>query len=215
MGIEAAHRDTIFFHRFPRPDLPEHGGITAVDLLTGSKLWDNRDLQFELAEGESVFASRYSIEGRLLIELDCRTGAILRSFGNDDQVVRQARTRAPDTQTDVEMPVPAGAPSTEVISAMLHNHLEGSSAVGNVEFIEHENLIIFSFHEQSRQKRGFSSVLQVLDKTSGMVVFSEILNTETPTIVPESFLVQDHVLFYIKNRRILTAIPLTRPPAGP
>ena len=41
IGIEAVYNDVIYFHKFVKPDMPQHVGIIALDLGGKKILWEN------------------------------------------------------------------------------------------------------------------------------------------------------------------------------
>ncbi|MCZ6776463.1 MAG: DUF4905 domain-containing protein [Ignavibacteria bacterium] len=214
-GIEVIHRETIFLHGFAKPDLPGHKIIIAVDLLTGSTLWRNEELRFEHALGESVFASKEGIEGRLVFELDHRSGGVLRSWGNNEQVIRDAKVRSVDmVDSDIEFPVSMDElllGDSDIASA-IQKHRDTKATIGPVEIIDNDDVAIFNYYEKvdngTEDNPRLNSVLKVLDKERGKVIFSEILNQNVPAVVPNSFFVQRGLLFYVKERSQLIAVRL-------
>ncbi len=209
-GIEAVHRDVFFVHGFATPDLPEHKSITAVDLLSGTKLWSNDELNFILAVDDSVFASRNSLEGNHLLELEYRTGAILRSFGTNEEVLREARIRSAGSAVDLlQFPAPLDKSDANIFEA-IQKLVPFEKLIGPVEMIELDGALIFNYHEpcpqQGKNELRVNNILRVIDKGSDSVIFGDIINAEAPAIVPESFFVQHGTLFYIKNRTTLTAV---------
>ncbi len=215
IGIEAIHRETIFLHGFTKPDLPGHKIITAVDLLTGSTLWRNEQLRFEHALDESVFASREGIEGRLVFELDYRSGGVLRSWGNNEQAIKDAKVRSVDVvDSDIEFPNSMNELSLEDsdVASAIQKHCDTKATIGPVEIIDNDDAAIFNYYEKvdegTEDNPRLNSVLKILDKERGKVIFSEILNHDVPAVVPDSFFVQRGLLFYVKERSQLTAVRL-------
>ena len=47
IGIETIKNDIIYFHRFIKPDLPQHIGIIAFDLKSKSILWETDEYTFQ------------------------------------------------------------------------------------------------------------------------------------------------------------------------
>jgi hypothetical protein len=208
IGIEAIHRDVLFLHKFTTPDLPEHRSVLAIDILSGSVLWSNDEIAFMKASGDSMFGSVHSLEGRQVLELDYRNGAILRAWGNNEQVVIDAVEETADIN-GFELPrlvFDLEADGTP-IENVLKNNLGNISIAGPVEVIESGDALIFGYHERVGADV-YANRLNVLDLKSSEIVFHETLHANTGSVVPESFFVAGNSLLYIKERKTLTAIHL-------
>ncbi|HET6271791.1 MAG TPA: DUF4905 domain-containing protein [Bacteroidota bacterium] len=215
IGIEAIHRDVVLLHGFAKPDMPEHKGVFAVDLLTGTKLWSNDECKFLVAEDDVVLAAKDSLEGNIILELEYRTGAILRSWGNNSQVVRDARNRISSRPSDaMEFPVPLGRIDNGESEAadLVRSYCTNKSIVGLVEVLDNEDTIVVNYHERMGQGEDtalhLKNTIAVLERESGSVLLHETINEDVQAIAPESFFVQHGTLFYIKNRNTLTAVSL-------
>ena len=212
IGIDAIHRETIFLHGFVKPDLPGHKIIIAVDLLTGNRLWRNEELRFEHATDESVFASKDGIEGRVVFELDCRSGGILKSWGNNEQIIKDAKLRSVElVNYDTEFPRSMDDLFREDpdVASAIQRHCDTKTNVGPIEVIDTEEMAIFNYYEVTdKSTEEMDSVLKVLDKQRGNVIFTEILNAGVSTFVKDSFFVQHDMLYYVKERNTLTAVRL-------
>lgn len=148
IGMEGVHRDVLYVHGFATPELPEHKQITAVDVPTGKLLWFNGELKFCLAVSDSVYATRELPEGSVVLELDYRTGAILRSWGTDYQVLREARIRLlSPAATTIEFPVLWNAvPDPD---GRLTDLVPEEECVGPVEVVRGDPMIVLNYHRKS------------------------------------------------------------------
>jgi len=215
ISIEAVHRDVVLLHSFAKPDLPEHKGVFGVDLLTGTKLWTNDDCKFLVAVDDLVFVSKETLEGCTILELDYRTGAILRSWGNNAQVVKDAKNRAASgVSANLEFPV-----SLERLhngetegATIVRRHCANKVIVGDIEVLSHDSAIVVNYHERAGSQKdpgvSLKNVLTILERESGNVLFHDTLNENVQAFVPESFFVRDNTLYYIKNHNTLTAVTI-------
>jgi len=211
IGMEGVHREVLYLHGFATPELPEHRQITAVDVRTGEQLWFNGELKFGIAVGESLYATKEMPEGSVVMELDYRTGAILRSWGTDYQVLREAHIRSlSPAATTVEFPVPLDAVHSP--DSHLTDFLLDEECIGSVEVVHGNLMIAFNYHKKSDTgvpgETRFDNVLKVFDRTSGRIVYEDHLNAGSVAVVPDSFFVQGEMLYYIRERRSLTAVSL-------
>lgn len=211
IGMEGVHGDVLYLHGFATPDLPEHKQITAVDVATGKQLWFNSELKFYLAVSGSVYATKEMPEGSVVLELDYRTGAILRSWGTDYQVLREARIRSVSSAaTTIEFPVPFDAvPDPD---GRLTGLLPEGERIGPVEVAHGSTMTVLNYHKKSDtgipEETRVDNVLKVFDRSSGKMVYQELLNAGATTVIPDSFFVQGDTLYYIKERKTLTAVSL-------
>jgi hypothetical protein len=216
IGIEATHRDIVFFHGFSTPELPEHKMITAVDVLNGKVLWSNKELSFVGADADLVFASSNTALGRAFYALDCRTGEVLHEVPENDVGMKQAqRLRGLSANSDITPP--AVVRPHDYLAMIINPHTHPDDIVGYVEAVEVDDLVIFSYHEKTRQstdqQMDLRNFLKVVNKTGGDVLFQDILNAHCSAPAPESFSVQRRVLYFVKERNELTAIQLLGPHA--
>jgi len=209
MGIEAVHKDILLLHRFATPDMPQHKGITAVDLSTGKQLWSHGDLKFATVQNATVVASKDSFEGSKLVEVHYRTGEPVHSVNEVDAMAGMpGKTGAMNPENEMRFPIPEETPSDSV-----QQHCETREKVGPVEVLETNELVIFNYHRHApgrdRDHMRVDNILRVLEKESGSVIYADTLNTGAPGIVPDSFFVLRDTLYYVKDRNTLTAVRLT------
>jgi hypothetical protein len=214
IGIEAVHRDMVFLHKFAAPDLPEHKAIIAVDLLKGTLAWSNEEVTFIGARDEYLYAALDSLEGRKILEMDYRTGAVLRLLGTEGEMMGEGNFESPLHATNsLHFPVAADGVAALSPYTAVQLHCHGKNITGAVEILDYDDrLVMFNYHERpvgrGAEDGTLRNVLQVVEKGTGRVLFSDVLNSSAMTVVPDSFFVQHHTLYYIKERSRLIAVPL-------
>ncbi len=76
IGIESIYKDVILFHRFERPDLPNHKGIIAYDIKSQTVLWENLNSFLYAGDDKIVFMTFESgIKG--LVAVDYLSGELI------------------------------------------------------------------------------------------------------------------------------------------
>jgi hypothetical protein len=215
IGIEAVHGDRVFLHGFSTPDMPDHKGIISIDLFSGRVTWDNPDLRFILAVDDSVFASKDTTDGRLLLELNYRTGELIQQCDNDGSILATARTRIHARVADApEFPTPLEGFDLidERAVTLVHRHCTMDDVVGPVEALKKDDLLFFSYSEHSKNndRERLKNTFNVLDLKNGNLVFKEILNKSATTATPDSFFVLDDMLYFIRDRSLLTALSINK-----
>ena len=218
IGIEAIHKDTVLFHGFATPNLPQHRGIIAVDMLTGKKLWEDQQLDFVGTGEDGVVASRETLPpqtGQAFVELDRRSGGQRRTLDVVDLLkLKQDRLQQTEAEGEVRLPVPLEylAADDPAIEAAIRGHCDVGTLAGPVEVVEQKGFVIFDYHEISRQGTAehplMSNVVKVVERAAGTLVYSDTVSAGVPAVVPELFFVQQDMLYYIKEHRTLMAVHL-------
>lgn len=207
IGIEAVHRDRLFLHGFAQPDMPDHMRILAVDLFTGKMAWMRDDVRFVLVTDESLFASTDTVNGRNILELHPQDGSTLGRWNNDPEGMQMARSRKQVVlETEPEFPAPI---ADDEALTFVHKHVGIENTVGPVEILTDNGFYVFNCLQKDRATERLRNVLIVVDRTSGEMVFDEILDQNLTGVVPDSFFLLDRKLYFIKDRRVLTAVNLS------
>ena len=215
IGIEAIRRDRVFLHGFATPDMPEHQGITALDVFTGRVAWRNQGLRFIQAMGDSVFASKDSVGGRSFLELDHKTGELLRTLKDDTAILDELRDRIDSATAPLPvfpMQIDPDRLSSEQLATTREEHIPKEYVVGPIERIENGQFLCLGFHERShsrgRHEESLSYTLKIIDQDNGELVYSETLNASVPGVVADSFFCIGGMLYYIKEHSTLAAVDL-------
>lgn len=213
-GIETVYRDTLLLHGYASPDMPEHRGITGVDISTGTLLWRNSEVACVATLQGTIRAERMSSGATILCELDRRTGAILRETGPDTSTGTVSVRGNDEVLNDVLFPVilPEGAAGQSDLSVLFRGANPSSSVTGPVECVELEDRVIFGFHERdtasTQEAPKFRSVLAVVQRTQRAPLFRVAIDEAVSFPAPDVFLVVGGTLLYVRGRRTLTAIPV-------
>lgn len=211
IAIEATHRDRVFLHGFSRPDMPDHRRILALDLFTGRVAWSRDDVRYIFAVDDSVFTSKDTATGRTLFELHLRTGSTLRSWENDASELSAARSRAQvQIQEGPEFPVPLEEiPATDQRLDPVQKLCQNENATGPIEVLRKGNACLFSYHEKGKTPGTLRNILNIVSISSGERLFAETLDESVQSVVPDSFFVQDEILYFVKDRGQLTAVNIS------
>ncbi len=210
-GIESVHRGVLFLYGFATPDLPGRRGITAVDCSTGDLLWINNTLTFIAPGGDTIYTSQDAIDGPVVAEIDCRTGSLVREVGRGSDAAREV-PRTGDGLEDTAYPQVLLDEDASPLSALVRK-LSAPAATGcPVEFREHGPFLVVVYHRAKGSGLGepppYIRELDVVDRASETLKMHCTLDGALPVPAYGSFLVHSGVLYFVRERKTLTAVPL-------
>ena len=215
VGMEAVHGDTLLLHGFASPDMPEHRGIRAYDLETGSLRWRNNEVTYWFGMGDRICAYRDFFERRVGYEIDAGTGELKTTYDQSLQDLHDLRRQAAETEPGPEMTLPEILSEGSVepgIFTFVSRLTNGKGVVGNVEFIRESDILAFNYHvrarESSAQTQFFENHLFIYRYPQGNRLFSDVTARDLKAQVPDSFFIRRRRLFIIKDKKTLTALRL-------
>ncbi|MBF8295129.1 MAG: hypothetical protein HW389_1674 [Bacteroidetes bacterium] len=215
VGIEAVLNDTVLFHSYASPDMPEHRGIRAYDTRTGILRWRNDDATFWFGFGDRVFAYRDLFEKRVGYEIGLQTGELKATFDESLQELHALRREAIDSQPASEVTPPEILTDNALDPSMLalvNRTARGKKIAGSVEYVKQNDVLAFNYHILARtpavQSQSFENHLFVYRLPQCRCVFSDIIGRDLKAHVPDSFFVRRSRLFFVKDQHTLTALRL-------
>ncbi|AFH50320.1 Hypothetical protein IALB_2617 [Ignavibacterium album JCM 16511] len=190
IGIESIYKDVILFHRFERPDLPNHKGIIAYDIKSQTVLWENPNSFLYAGDDKIVFLTFDSgIKG--LIAIDYLSGEVF----NDEKIILEIIPEKEDFSSYIhskrisltEVDKVAGETSGKIFSDYLIN--------GDINFASRDNFSFYSFHHITENGK-LDNLFFAVDE-SGTIILKETLNKGLDKLEPESFFIKDDLLFLL------------------
>ena len=214
IGIEAVYEKWMILHGFVRPDMPEHRGIRVIDIESGKLLWRNDNLSFWFIDNEKLYAHKYLFEKHIGCELDIKTGTIVNEYSDNLDLLQELRQKVlqkeSERQQDVIFPEVFDKNETEsVIRTVVHRITEGKALEGWIEYLSRFGILIISQYQHAQSKSESSllnNILTVYDLKSEKILYNEIIAQDVKTPSPDSFLVKNDLLFFIKHQTMLTAL---------
>jgi len=188
-GIEAAFNGVLLLHNYQTEAGPMHKGLVAVDVVSGEVLWSNYTLAFDHLSVEGPIVYDAHIHPRKLFLADVKTGATQRIF--EPSIYQEAKNNIaiPDVKTPDGL-TPASLPA--------HSYGE------TVYCLDYNNFRIVSLHTL---KAGvLTQSIFIMD--GGHIVYQDILNAGIQKLQPESFIMHNDRLIYIKNKSELKVLTL-------
>ncbi len=214
-GIEDSSDGVVLLHKFASPDMPQHKGIIALDLLNGTYLWENQDLTFWFARAASVFALKPFFEKRLIIELDLRSGQIKREYDQEADLsfVRNGIQHDSINNRGLVFPEILDLESIDSPTVrLLRDKLPMKELIGNVEYLITTSFLAANYHVRSsnsaEQPPLLDNCFKILDIRNGKTVYEEVIARGSRGAVPDCFFLRNGTAYFIKDQKLLTAIRL-------
>ena len=205
IGIEAVYNDVICFHKFIKPDMPQHVGIIAMDLNEQKILWENLNNSFLFIWKEKIYCYQQMFEGKKYFSLDYISGSLLEDFGDDATKINKIKKELDESNSYANYLFPISFNSNIAVAANLKEVFQKLrnefTFSGNIEYVQKNDLLLFNFHVVNPDGN-LNNQFKVLDLSSGIYIFEKTLIKETRTFVPDSFFIKDDLLFLLfgKNR---------------
>lgn len=209
VGIEASHRHVLFLHEFRSPDLPAHKKIHAIDLNSGNPLWSNDELEYLFSVENLVVGARDAFEGREYLGLDLNSGE---DRGNISQSEIDSLRANLNEAALYSLPETLPLDGEDGQSLIRSGGLE-RERVAYVEYARHKENVILAYYQisdPSSRTPLFDAYLSIIDQPSAKVMFKEHIDRNAKGLVPDTFLVWNDLVLFIKNKRSLAAVRLPR-----
>jgi hypothetical protein len=214
IGIEAIYNDVIYFHKYHKPDMPGHIGITAFDINSEKILWAAENYSFLFAHQDDIYCYTQNFEGRNFYLLDAGTGELKKELSDDPGKVNFYRKQANNNINFLNISFPKQFnPGTEVnerINNLFNNLKSEYLTSGKIEYIESGNLLLFNFHYVASSGNELKNLFKAVDIDSGKVIFEEELNSGIKAFVPDSFFIRDDFIFLLKGKNKLLVCSINR-----
>lgn len=209
IGIERVYNDTIFFHKFRKPDMPGHLGIYAFNIDSKSIVWEKDNLIFLFIHNEGLFCYKEKFESRQYLKLNYKTGQQLEDFGNNSNEINLIREKVFSEEyykgyqfSELYNRKPG---KNEGVDGILAKLKDENLISGKIEYILLRGLIFCSFHRIVSSRSEMKKIFKVIDIDTGKVIFEEELERGVKNYIPDSFFIKDDLLFLIKNKsRLIT-----------
>jgi hypothetical protein len=213
VALDGVVGEIAIVHRYPKPDMPNVLGASAIDAATGELLWSDDLLRVVCGTPEIILAQRgASTDAPRLVFIDARTGALLEDA--DEQRASIFMEACDDSAryngwTSADQ-LDESTPRFAELSAVLDREIDGRR--GDAEIAEHGGYTVISAYARSRRSADamlqgeLDNILLVLD--DGRVVFKETIASGLPAATSDSFFLRYGILYFIRNGRSLVAINL-------
>jgi hypothetical protein len=202
LGVEAFEEDVILFHTFPKPDMPQHRGITAFNVLLQKVLWQNNEYSYLFQMEGKVYGFQQGFEEKHFAAFDLTSGKLIEDFGNDFKKINSLRAEADSKKNwDVYIfpQILSDDENNPRIRNIISEQIKNIDIDGEVEYNIAGNILLFNYHIKNSDG-SFTNKFSAVDIQNGSVVLSEILNENIKSLLADSFFVFKNYLFLLRGK---------------
>ena len=212
IGIEDLDRQRAYFHRYRKPDMPQHLGVIAVDLDSGTILWETGECSFLFRDDDVVYTAKQGFESMRYASLNASDGTLRRDFGNDANAINALRSALSDVDDFLGYVYPdafnESHPEFSRFRDLIYGWCHPTHIHGTIDVLLHASRLLVSWHESEGPEGVQDSLVQrfvAYDTRSRSIVYTDTLNSGVAHPSIDSFFVKDERVIYVKDQHILTA----------
>jgi len=200
LGIESIYNDVIFFHKFVKPDLPQHNGIIAYDINDKRTLWEDKNKTFLFVNDEKIYAFQQRFEDREFVTLNYLSGEVIDELGTDSDAINLLREDAINSEDFSSYNFPVSLDSglsgiqrgKEVFSKLREEYI----ITGGIEYVLMEDILLFNFHTVNNNNT-LKNIFRAVDLLTKKNILEVTLNSRANAFAPDSFFLMDDLLFLL------------------
>jgi len=200
VGIEAVKNDTIFFHKFAKPDMPKHRGIFAFDLKAKELTWQNPEFVFLFLLNDKIYTYKEKFEGRNFYSISSASGEIIEDIGNDHERINNLRSEASKKEANKGYIFPEVFDTNSEFENRVGDFIKSLRndfvISGKIEYLLSNGLLMMSFHV-ANPKGTLDNIFKAVDLSKGKFILEEVINKETSLFLTDSFFIKDDLLFLL------------------
>jgi outer membrane protein assembly factor BamB len=202
IGLSGVTSDRLYLHGFKKPDMPEQKNIISVDLTNGTVVWKNTDCAFLALSPPNVFGYRDLFERRLYYRLDDRTGLL-------QEEMNELPADIPENGQYEKTDFTFSRLATPDLDAELWPLLAAEEGFVSADIISTSAYHVVNIYQKNPgDGRDLKNSLAIIDTATKKKVYSDVLNGSTAYAVPDSFFMDGHRVYYIKERKTFVALDL-------
>ncbi len=201
VGIETVYEDLILLHKFPKPDMPGHKEIIAVDIPTQKVLWTNNELSFLFAYKDKVYGYKQGFDERYFTSLNYLTGEVVEDLGNNSEAVNSLRNLSENEKdwSVYTFPKNFSADVDLTITRAIQSQTANLEVTGNIEYILYYDLLLFNYHVKESSSNTYNK-FTAIDLMSNKVILDEIINTNVRAFFTDSFFTYKNLLVLLREK---------------
>ncbi len=206
-GIETITDGIIYFFSYPQPDMPYHKGVYAVDLLTGTLLWQHEEITFGWIRNGQLFATVEEHGITRYVILDSRTGVIINA-SPDPAFIEHERITAGQHEDYSGYRFPVQTDGKGLGEFMPGVFPDAASSVPLAEYVQTKDVFLCTAH-RFLSGGGYQVEFFAIDNASEKVLLSLPLHQEVKGFIADLFFVWKEYVIIIQEKTSLGIYRLT------
>ena len=203
IGIETVYNDVILFHKFRKPDMPQHLGLIAFDMIKQKTVWENAEHTYLFVKDDKVYTFQQLFEKREYFTIDINTGEVVDKLGTDSNSINLLRGEVIASEDFSRYHFPISFVNQndvdDRIADLMQELRENHIIKGKIEYVLKDGLLLFNFHK-IESDNSLNNSFKVVDLSTGKFILEKVLNFRTNAFVPDSFFLKDNMLFLLIER---------------
>jgi len=208
IGIETIRDGMIFFHKFAKPDMPNHKQLLAFSINNQQILWKSDEYVFLFYHQNKIYCYKEMFEGRNFYTINPKTGEFLEDLGTDSESINVIRELARNEEDFSKYSFTNKGYEFPEIENYLKEKMNITNLVRDLEFIERNGVVLFNYHQEIGRNQ-LTNKFFAFDTNKNEVIFDLILNKNTNNFAPDSFFIYQDFLILIKEKTELQIYQLT------
>jgi hypothetical protein len=206
-GLEGVDDGVFYLHGYAVPDMPWHKGITAVNILEGTRRWEQPGLVFEGLSERGLIASSGMPGSRTFCLLDTATGSVLEEWNETDGGERVHLRGAIEGST---FPFVAYEDS-QAVPLPVKEHLRLRQALWPVELAEDAGCFVCSFSVRTGPSENPSASQHIVAYRADdfAEVYHQVIARDVGGFSHDSFCIQDGMLCFVMERSTVHGVRLS------
>lgn len=203
-GVEEIYKGIIFFHRYAKPDMPMHTGVSAFDIYKSETLWENNDYIFSFITDDKVYCYQNLFEGRKYFELDYLTGELLRELGDDANLINSLYAAKKDEGMleGYHFPETYTEGIDNLADVIIKEIKQKNVITGRIDYLKIDDALLISYHTVN-DDGSLTNRFNSIDISSKKTILEVILNEKITAFMPDSFFTVNDLLFLLIEKEKL------------
>jgi Domain of unknown function (DUF4905) len=206
--LNVIYRDTVLLQQFARPDMPTPGKIFTLDLHTGKLLWQNQEVSFMNADGDTIYCLKKSFTDESVVGINFRSG--VEREVSPPELPNQSQL----LQSDLTFPEPIDGLSNNFQGQIILDdrvRMKIPSDSKQVTILKIGEKIVIGFYAMSgKDEKGgtlYEARLIVAD-AEGKFIFEDIVDRRVYVPLEDFYFAVEGKLIYVRNSVEIVAVKL-------
>ena len=199
LGIEAFQKGIIYFHSFPKPDMPNHKEIIAFDIKSKNILWHNQELAFLFSFEDIVYGYKQGFEGRYYYSVDIQIGEIIKQLNENEFDVIHNNYRKSETEIFSNYLFPEDLKNLVDDKDSIIND---ENIIGQIEAVRQNGFLFVSFNKELIPNK-YSNIFKVISLDDSKELFQKVLDADIDKLALDTFFIYKEYLFLIVEKNNL------------